>query len=109
MGKINHDEERRNARRFRVSWDVNVRGTDQTGSGFDEATTLENLSSLGAFLYLPRRLNLGERLELEIKVSFKRKNWMKYGAEVVRLEQASAKAGVALKFDTAVPVFLLAR
>jgi hypothetical protein len=106
MGKINHVEDRRNAGRFQVSWDVNVRGTDQTGSGFDEAGTLENLSSLGAFLYLARRVNLGERLELQIKVPFKRNNWMKYAAEVVRLEQASAKAGVALKFDSVVPVFI---
>ena len=108
MGRIKHDEERRNARRFQVSWDVNVRGTDQTGSGFDEAGTLENLSSLGAFLYLPRLVNFGERLELQIKVPF-RGDWMKYAAQVVRLEPESAEAGVALKFDTAVPVFLLAR
>ena len=107
MGRINQDEERRNARRFQVSWDVNVRGADQTGSGFDEAGTLENLSSLGAFLYLPRFVNLGERLELQINVPF-RGNWMKYVAQVVRLDQESGEAGVALKFDTAVPVFLLA-
>ena len=108
MVRINHDEERRNARRFRVSWDVNVRGTDQTGSGFAEAGTLENLSSLGAFLYFPRLVNLGERLELQIKVPF-RGNRVKYAAQVVRLGQESDEAGVALKFDTAVPVFLLAR
>jgi hypothetical protein len=107
MGKIKHVEERRNARRFQISWDVNVRGTDHIGSGLDEAGTLENLSSLGAFLHLPRQVNLGERLELQIKVPFKRNNWVKYAAEVVRLEQASGKAGVALKFDTAVPVFIL--
>jgi hypothetical protein len=108
MGRINHDEERRNARRFQVGWDVNVRGTDQTGSGFDEPGTLENLSSHGAFLYLPRLVNLGEMLELQIQIPF-RGNSMKYAAQVVRLEQESAEAGVALKFDTVVPVFLLAR
>lgn len=107
MGKTNHSEERRNARRFQVSWDVAVKGTDQAGGGFDEAGTLENLSSLGAFLYLPRRVNLGERLELQIKVPFKRNNWMKYTAEVVRLEQASARARVGVRFDTAVPVFVV--
>lgn len=106
MGKTQHDEERRSARRFQVSWDVAVKGTDQAGSGFDEAGTLENLSSLGAFLYLPRRVNLGERLELRIKLPFKRNNWMTYMAEVVRLEQASARAGVGVRFDTAVPVFV---
>lgn len=106
MGKTNHVEERRNARRFQVSWDVNVRGTDQTGSCFDEVATLENLSSLGAFLHLPGRANLGDRLELQIKLPFKRNDWMTYAAEVVRLEQASSKDGVALKFDTAAPVFI---
>ena len=108
MSRINQDEERRDARRFQVSWDVNVRGTDQTGSGFVEAGTLENLSSLGAFLYLPRLVNLGETLELRINVPF-RGNWMKYAAQVVRLEPESAEAGLALKFDTAAPLFLLAR
>ena len=108
MARINHDDERRNARRFQVGWDVNVRGTDQTGNVFDEAGTLENLSSLGAFVYLPRPVYLGERLDVRIKVPF-RGNWVKYAAQVVRLEQESAEAGVALKFDTAVPLFLLAR
>jgi len=108
MRRINHDDERRNARRFQVGWDVNVRGTDQTGGGFDEAGTLENLSSLGAFLYLPRLVNLGERLDVQIKVPF-RGNWVKYAAQVVRLEPERAEAGVALKFETAVPLFLLAR
>lgn len=107
MGKTNHDNERRNARRFQVGWDMAVKGTDQAGSGFDEAGTLENLSSLGAFLYLPRCMNLGERLDLQIKVPFKRNNWMKYTAEVVRLEQASARAGVGVRFDRAVPVFVV--
>lgn len=107
MGTRNHDEERRNARRFQVSWDVTVKGTDHAGSGFDETGTLENLSSLGAFLYLPKRVNLGEWLELEIKVPFKRNNWMKYTAEVVRIEQASSGAGIAVKFDTAAPVFIV--
>ena len=107
MGKTQHDEERRNARRFQVSWDVVVKGTDHAGSGFDEAGTLENLSSLGAFLYLPTCVDLGERLEVQIKVPFKRNNWMKYTAEVVRLEQANSRAGIALRFDTAAPVFIV--
>jgi hypothetical protein len=107
MGKTRHDEERRNAQRFQVSWDVAVKGTDRAGCGFDEAGTLENLSSLGAFLNLPTRVNLGERLELRIKLPFKRNNWMKYTAEVVRIEQANSGAGIALRFDTAAPVFIV--
>lgn len=106
MGTTNHDEERRNARRFQISWDVEVEGTDQTGSAFNQGGTLENLSSLGAFLYLQRRVNLGERLELQIKAPFKRNNWIKYVSAVVRLEQSSNGAGIGVRFDTAVPVFV---
>jgi len=51
-------------------------------------------------------VNLGEKLELRIKLPFNRNNWMTYTAEVVRLEQASARAGVGVRFDTAVPVFV---
>lgn len=106
MDKTQQNEERRNAQRFRVSWDVTVKGTDRSGSGFDEAGTLENLSSLGAFLYIPRFVNLGETLELQIKVPFKRNNWMTYMAKVVRLGVATERAGVGVRFDTAVPIFL---
>lgn len=106
MGKRNHNEERRSARRFHVRWDVAVAGIDESGHRFNEAGTLQNLSSVGAFLYLPRQVNPGERIELQIKTPFKRNNWMKYSAEVVRLEQETAMAGLAVRFDTAMPVFL---
>lgn len=107
MCETHQSEERRNAQRFEVSWNVAVRGTDQSGSSFDEQATLENLSSLGAFLYLPRRMYLGDRLELQIQIPIKRNNWMKYSAEVVRLDAANARAGIGVRFDTAVPVFVV--
>ncbi|MEK6323813.1 MAG: PilZ domain-containing protein [Acidobacteriota bacterium] len=106
MVNSNRDEERRKARRFQVGWDVAVKGMDKAGRGFDEAGMLENLSSVGAFFYLPRRVPLGARLELRIKVSFKKNNWMKYAAEVVRVKKGSGKIGIAVKFDTARPVFM---
>lgn len=106
MSKTNHNEERRNARRFQVSWEVAVTGTDEAGRRFKEAGTLQDLSSLGAFLYLSKRVNPGERIELQIKTPFKRNNWMKYSAEVVRLEPETIPHGLAVRFDTAVPVFL---
>ena len=107
MGKGQHYEERRNARRFQVGWNLAVKGTDSSGRGFNEEGILDNLSSLGAFLYLSRPVNLGERLELQIKIPFKRNNWMKYTAEVVRVAHSSRRAGVGLRFDTAVPVFVV--
>lgn len=99
------DEERRKARRFQVGWDVAIRGTDRAGRSFDEAGMIDNLSSAGALLYLPRQVRIGTRLELRIKVPFKKNNWMKYAAEVVRVKKGTEKIGIAVKFDTARPVF----
>ena len=101
-----HDKERRNAQRFAVSWDVLIKGTDRSGESFDELATLKNLSSGGAFLYISHPVSVGERLEVQIKVPFKGNNWMRYTAEVVRLESGSARAGIGLRFDTPVPVFV---
>jgi PilZ domain len=106
MAKSNRSAERRVARRYQVGWDVAVKGTDQSGMGFDDAGILEDLSSGGAFLYLSRRVQLGARVELRIKVPFKKNNWMKYSAEVVRVKKATGNTGIALRFDTARPVFI---
>ena len=106
MGKTSHNEERRNARRFDVGWDVAVKGQDQSGRCFDEGATIENLSSAGAFLYLTRNVNLGEKVELLIRLPLKRNNWMRYRAKIVRLEPRSARSGIGLRFDTPVPVFI---
>ena len=97
--------ERRGAKRFKVEWDVNVRGTDSKGASFDEAGALNDLSSNGAFLFLSRPVNVGNTLEVRIRVPFKRENWMKYSAEVVRVEDSTPKFGVAMKFDTTRPTF----
>ena len=106
MGQSPDNEDRRNARRFDVGWDVAVKGKDQSGKGFDEGATLENLSSAGAFLYLTRNVKLGENLELLIRVPFKKNNWMRYRAEVVRLEPNNSRSGIGLRFATPAPVFI---
>jgi PilZ domain len=92
--------ERRTARRFQVAWEVKVTGTE-----FQESGTLANLSSTGAFFHLPNRPELGARLEIDIKVPFKKKNRMTYAAKVVRVEHSEVGAGVAVKFDNVRPVF----
>jgi hypothetical protein len=97
--------ERRMARRFKVGWEVTVTATDGSGSIFGESGRLENLSSSGAFLFLTRCLDPGTRAEVCIRVPFKRENWMKYFGEVVRSEPMPASVGIALRFDTARPVF----
>jgi PilZ domain len=108
----NSEEDRRKARRFRVGWDVAVKGTDRTGRGFVEIGVLGDLSSVGAFLYLPKAVPIGAMLELRVKVPFKKNNLVTYTAQVVRVRNLSVDNGVAerldaiaVKFDTARPVF----
>lgn len=97
--------ERREARRFKVGWEVTVKGTDGQGASFGEAARLANLSSNGVFLYLKKPIEIGARLEVWIRIPFKKENWMKYSAEVVRVENCSTEVGVAMRFDTARPQF----
>ena len=109
MPKSNRIEERRCGRRFEVGWDLAVKGKDQDGRDFDEVGRLGNLSSGGAYFYFQKRLKAGARIDLRIKVPFKNNNWMKYAAQVVRLEQSGEGVGVAVKFNTPRPVFVGAR
>jgi len=107
MTKAQTNAERRNTQRFKVCWDVAVNGIDQSGNFFEEGV-LADLSSRGAFLYMTRRLNRGDRLEVQIKIPINTDNWIKYmAAEIVRLEQTNDLTGVGVRFDTAVPVFVV--
>ncbi len=106
MGKSNHSEERRAARRFEVTWAVVIKGKDQAGERLDETGTLQNLSSRGAFVLLPNPVTLGARLELEIRVPMNEKSWMKYSAKVVRVQRHKSSLGVAVNFPTARPTFI---
>lgn len=106
MTKNNRDDERRNARRFQLGWDVAVRGTDQSGTSFDETGMLQNLSSFGAMLYLRRAVPVGATVEVRIRVPLRKNNWMKYVAEVVRVKGQSASTVIGVKFGTARPVFM---
>ncbi|HXF41538.1 MAG TPA: PilZ domain-containing protein [Blastocatellia bacterium] len=106
MPKSNRTEERRRGRRLEVDWELEVRGKSQGGRDFDEAGRLENLSSGGGYFYFQKRLNPGAKIELRIKVPFKNNNWMKYAAQVVRLEQSDEGVGIAVKFNTPRPVFV---
>ena len=96
--------ERRTARRFNIAWDVRVTASDGPGS-VEESGTLENLSSSGAFLFLTRHLNPGTRVEVSIRVPFKRENWINYSGEVVRSETVATGVRLAMRFDSARPTF----
>jgi PilZ domain-containing protein len=98
--------ERRRARRFDVEWGVVVRGKNQAGSGFTEEGFLVNLSSRGAFLHLRSSPALGSRLNVLIKLPDQGNGWMAYSAEVIRVEDSSPKAGVAMRFSPVRPKVL---
>jgi c-di-GMP-binding flagellar brake protein YcgR len=105
MDKRLLDKERRSATRFDVRWNAAIKTSDQAGNDSYEAGTLENLSSFGAFLYFENPRALGEKIRVEIRIPFRRDNWISYNAEVVRLEQHQNTTGIAVRFDTARPQF----
>lgn len=106
MSENNYIEERRSAKRLEVGWDLAVAGTDHAGSRFKHAGALQNLSSNGAFFYLPKRVKRGATLEVEIRVPMNQKTWMKYSAEVVRVSRVKTTFGIAVSFATARPAFI---
>ena len=100
-----HLPERRGARRFAVGWKATVKGTDNEGIDFDESGEIRNLSSSGAFLYLGRQLKVGSRIDVWIKLPMQKENWMKYQAEVVRVEGDPQMVGIGMHFCEVWPRF----
>jgi hypothetical protein len=98
--------ERRTSVRRSLKWQATVRGNDSSGTSFGEEGFIENLSSTGAFLYLSRALVVGSKIDLAIRLPFIKENWMKYSAEVVRIESVPQKTGIAIKFDAIRPTFV---
>ena len=98
--------ERRLAQRFRVQWEVTVRGIDAEARIFDEAGHLENLSSSGALLVLPRCPSPDARLSVRVTLPFKKRSSIGYSARVARVEETKAQILIALIFDTQRPSFM---
>jgi hypothetical protein len=100
------EPERRSARRFCITWNVIIKGTDDAGFTFDEPGELEVLSSGGAVCYLARLLKPGAELKLWIRIPVKRDNWMVYRCEVVHIKSSEPGFRVAVKFDSRRPGFM---
>jgi len=96
--------ERRRARRFEVDWEVVVKGKDDLGSSVHELGNLIDLSSRGAFLSMAKRLKVGMRLELWIRMPSAPERWITYTAEIVRIDKKGLGGlGAATRFLTARP------
>ena|SRR5436853_353601 len=106
------NQERRQGRRFSVSWATRLTGIDESGTRFEQEVSLANLSSGGAYFSFEKPLPVGSRLEVSIKVPFKRQNWMQYTGEVIRVDQSPeadptpASVGIALRFSGFRPSFV---
>jgi hypothetical protein len=96
--------ERRRAKRFQVDWQIRVECSIEGGESFVETGVLRNISSSGALLSLPNAPTAGTSLDVYIQLPLQGKKWMKYPAQVVRVEPGHS-AIAAVKFDTARPVF----
>jgi hypothetical protein len=95
--------ERRNGKRFAVNWPIKVECGDGKTPISGEGRLL-NISSGGALFDLPGPVQQGMRLDVYIKLPFKKENWMKYTAEVLRVEGGSPPRA-AVKFEGARPSF----
>lgn len=99
--------ERRRSRRFNVGWPIRIKGADSTGTKFETVGTLENLSSAGAYLHTRRQLPVGANIEVSIRVPVKKDHWMNYPAEIIRVDANKLDVGIAMRFRTLKPVFIL--
>lgn len=95
--------ERRNGKRFAVNWPIKVESGDGKMTISGEGRLL-NISSGGALFDLPGPVQQGMRLDVYIKLPFKKDNWMKYTAEVLRVE-AGDPPRAAVKFEGPRPSF----
>ena len=89
-----------------MGWPVKVEGNDTAGQNFEEAGRLQNLSSAGALISIARSLQIGSKLEVLIKIPLKKDSWMKYSAEVVRVDAGEPDPAVAIKFFSFRPKFV---
>lgn len=95
--------ERREGRRFQVDWVIKVEANEE--EGFSEEGVLQNISSGGALVFLSKPLAVGTKLNVHIKLPFKKNNWMKYSAFVIRINKEKTRFAAAVKFEGAKPVF----
>jgi hypothetical protein len=86
-----------------VDWPIKVEGGDAERLISGEGRLL-NISSGGALVDLAGPIRQGMRLDVYIKLPFKKDNWMKYTAEVLRVEEGELRRA-AVKFEGPRPRF----
>jgi len=88
-------QERRNSRRYPVSFPIRVKWKDDGGVTVLEEGLTENVAENGALIYLPRKLpTVGAKVELT--VTEHSDDEVVVSAQVIRLERNAAHPQVAL-------------
>jgi PilZ domain-containing protein len=95
--------ERRNGRRFEVDWPIKVEPMGDHQLSIEGIA--QNISSGGALFLLSKPVAAGTKISVSIKLPFKKNNWMKYSASVVRATRNGAAFATAVKFEGAKPMF----
>lgn len=87
--------ERRQSERYAVSFPIRVKWKDENGATIVEEGLTENVSQIGALIFLPRKLpSVGGKVELTV---IERANdEVTVTAQVIRLERNAAHPQVAL-------------
>ena len=98
-------KDRRKGVRYQLDWPTRMMVAGSGVSSFEEAATLRDVSSRGAFVYLQNAPPLGSKIFVAIKLPVEKETWMMYSARVVRVEQRENEVGVAVGFDTSRPKF----
>jgi hypothetical protein len=97
--------ERRLLPRYSVDWPVKLTGTGKVGIKYFEDGVLENIGAKGACLHTNTPLQVGEKLDVSIRLPLKRDNWLVYSAKVVRVEGSRSQSRVAIRFNSSLPAF----
>jgi hypothetical protein len=97
--------DRRKWRRYDVNWPFQIEGVDRDRHVFWADGTLHDISARGSSGYCLDPPETGTRVVVSIKIPFKGDSWIRYLAEIVRLEDSPKGTLVALKFVSNRPVF----
>jgi c-di-GMP-binding flagellar brake protein YcgR len=103
---------RRREKRLDLPLSAVVEGCSPDGTPFSEKTTLDNISSTGAFFFLDAAIVIGSKIKLLIdlpkKLTENKSAQLELGGVVTRLakpDSTSKKQGVALRFMRTVRYF----
>jgi len=82
-----------------------MEGVDKNGRVFWAEGTLHDISARGSSGYCIDPPEHGTRVVVSIRIPFKSDSWIRYIAEIVRIEASQAGTLVALQFISNRPVF----